>query len=112
MDQCQSIPLEQQLDAVLCSMALISVEVNNDETQVELLRLAFALQQFALEGQLRVEKTAGLHNLVARYVNLCSQFLSIPVLCQHVQQVLLFYFRFFLLFYAKILLYNLRFFRS
>lgn len=83
----QSVPLQGQLDAILCSMALLYIEVSNDETQVELLRLAFALQQYALEGQNSLEKAAGVHNLVARFMNMASQLLSIPALCQHIQQV-------------------------
>jgi hypothetical protein len=68
-------------------MSLLCIEIGNDETQVELLRLAFALQQMALENQMSFEKIIQMHNLVARFLNLASQLISIPSLCQHVQQV-------------------------
>uniref|UniRef100_A0A1I8B7P0 Protein EFR3 homolog B n=1 Tax=Meloidogyne hapla TaxID=6305 RepID=A0A1I8B7P0_MELHA len=84
----QSVTPEKQLFAFLCSMALLLVEVGNDETQVELFRLAFALQQYALDEQISEEKAVNIHNLVSRYMSLSSQLASIPALCQHVQQVI------------------------
>nr|CAD2171867.1 unnamed protein product [Meloidogyne enterolobii] len=83
-----SVSIEKQYFAFLCSLALILVEVGNDETQVELFRLAFALQQYALDEQLCEEKAINIHNLVSRYMSLSSQLASIPALCQHVQQVI------------------------
>ena len=75
-------------------MLLLCIEVGNDETQVELLRLAFALQQMALDGgvgqqqQMSFNKVAGIHSMVARFMSLAAQLLSIPALYQHVQQVI------------------------
>lgn len=83
----QSVPLELQLFSFLCSMALILIEVGNDETQVELLRLAFALQQYVLDEHLSERKAIIINNLIACYMSLSSKLASIPALCQHVQQV-------------------------
>jgi hypothetical protein len=94
-DQGQSIALRHQLDAILCSIALLCTEVGNDETHCELLRLAFVLQQMALESQQQMNNTlkraVEIHNMVARFMNFCSQLLSIPAFYQHVQQVFFFY---------------------
>jgi hypothetical protein len=90
-DQGQSISLRHQFDAILCSISLLCIEVGNDETHCELLRLAFALQQMALESQQQqnqmLKRALEVHNMVARFMNFCSQLLSIPAFCQHVQQV-------------------------
>ncbi|KAL3080761.1 hypothetical protein niasHS_005348 [Heterodera schachtii] len=85
--------VDDQLDAVLCSMALLCTEVSNDdETVVELLRLGLAFQLMALENGAQIccaAKLSGVHNLVAKFMHLCSRLLSIPALCQHVQQVIM-----------------------
>uniref|UniRef100_A0A914I6P1 EFR3-like protein n=1 Tax=Globodera rostochiensis TaxID=31243 RepID=A0A914I6P1_GLORO len=64
--------LDDQLDAVLCSIALLCTEL------------------MALENgnQMSAEKLANVHNLVAKFMNLFSCLLAIPALCQHVQQVI------------------------
>lgn len=84
---------EQHLDAVLCSMTLVCVEIGNDENLMELFRLAFGLQALALDADFvcGMRKRAGIHNLVAKYLNLSSQLLAIPALCNHIQQVHLAY---------------------
>lgn len=56
---------------------------------MELFRFCFGLQRLALDAEedFSLKKRAGLHNVVAKYMNLSSQLLAIPLLCQHVQQV-------------------------
>jgi len=83
--------LRDHLDAVLCSMCLICVEVGHDETLIELFRLAFGMQALALDTEVcdfSIKKRAEIHNLVAKFLNLSAQLLAIPALCQHVQQVI------------------------
>uniref|UniRef100_A0A915CN21 Uncharacterized protein n=1 Tax=Ditylenchus dipsaci TaxID=166011 RepID=A0A915CN21_9BILA len=82
--------LEEHLDALLCTMSLLCIEVGHDENLIELFRLAFALQTLALENgcDFGLRKAANVHNLVAKYLNLSSQLLAIPTLCMHIQQVI------------------------
>ncbi|TKR77001.1 hypothetical protein L596_018054 [Steinernema carpocapsae] len=84
--------LQNNMDAVLCTMALMCIEVGYDETLIELFRLAFGLQSMALDNKeafpCGLLKKAAIHNLVARYLNLSCQLLAIPSLCNHVQQVI------------------------
>ncbi|KAH7727484.1 Protein C32D5.3 [Aphelenchoides avenae] len=81
---------EEHLDAVLCSMTLICVEIGNDENLAELFRLAFGLQTLALDPDFScgLRKRATIHNLVAKYLNLSSQLLAIPALCRHIEKVI------------------------
>lgn len=81
--------LQEHMDSILCTMALLCVEVGFDEVLIELFRLSFALQAIALESSSGFggTKRVAIHNLVAKYLNLSSQLMAIPSLCQHVQQV-------------------------
>uniref|UniRef100_A0A914EQE2 Uncharacterized protein n=2 Tax=Acrobeloides nanus TaxID=290746 RepID=A0A914EQE2_9BILA len=83
--------LIEHLDATLCSMSLLCVEVGHDETLIELFRLAFALQLLALgeEYDFSYKKRLEIHNLVAKYLNLSCQLLAIPALVRHVEQVII-----------------------
>uniref|UniRef100_A0A1I7SWP5 Importin-11 n=2 Tax=Bursaphelenchus xylophilus TaxID=6326 RepID=A0A1I7SWP5_BURXY len=82
--------LQRHLDALLCTMCLICVEIGHDMEVIELYRLCFGLQHLALDPEepFSLKKRAGLHNVVAKYMNLSSQLLAIPMLCQHVQGVI------------------------
>jgi hypothetical protein len=63
--------------------------MNTQQIIIELYRLAFGLQTAALDSTtpFSAQNRARIHNLVAKYLNLSSQLLAIPALCQHVQQV-------------------------
>jgi hypothetical protein len=90
-DDGNDTKLQDQLDAVLCSMCLLCVEVGHDETLTELFRLAFGLQAFAVDTKdcrFSLKKRAEIHNLVAKFLNLSAQLLAIPALHQHVTQVI------------------------
>lgn len=78
-------------DAILCTMALLCVEVGSEETLVELFRLALGLQSFASDldtSELSLGHRAALQNMVAKYMNVSSQLMAIPALCQHVEDVI------------------------
>uniref|UniRef100_F1KW28 Protein EFR3 n=1 Tax=Ascaris suum TaxID=6253 RepID=F1KW28_ASCSU len=81
--------MAEHIDAILCTMALLCVEVGIDEVIIELFRLSFALQSIAVDSSsgFKGSKRIAVHNMVARYLNLSSQLMAIPSLCQHVQQV-------------------------
>ncbi|KAI6216456.1 hypothetical protein M3Y99_01820800 [Aphelenchoides fujianensis] len=80
--------LRKHADSLLCSMCLIIIETGHDAQLIEMFRLCFALQDLAMDTttDFSTKKRATLHNVVAKYMNLCSQLLDIPTLCQHVQQ--------------------------
>ncbi|CAG9534710.1 unnamed protein product [Cercopithifilaria johnstoni] len=79
----------EHMDAILCTMALLCIEVGFDEMLIQLFRLSFALQSMALESSFHFSgaKRIAIHNLVAKYLNFSSQLMAIPSLCQHVQQI-------------------------
>uniref|UniRef100_A0A7E4VCM6 tRNA exportin n=1 Tax=Panagrellus redivivus TaxID=6233 RepID=A0A7E4VCM6_PANRE len=82
--------LMEHLDAVLCSMCLISVEVKYDSTRIELFRVAFGLQTLALDTEsvtFSLKKRAEIHNLVAKFFIISAQLLAIPALEQRIMQV-------------------------
>ncbi|VDK42174.1 unnamed protein product [Anisakis simplex] len=87
--ETNEVEMMKHIDAVLCTMALLCVEVGIDEVIVELFRLSFALQAIAVDSSCGFAgaKRIAIHSLVARYLNLSSQLMAIPSLCQHVQQV-------------------------
>jgi hypothetical protein len=90
-DESNDSKLQDHLDAVLCTMCLLCVEVGHDETLTELFRLAFGLQAFVVDTKdcrFSMKKRAEIHNLVARFLNLSAQLLALPALRQHVTQVI------------------------
>ncbi|CAJ0932227.1 unnamed protein product, partial [Mesorhabditis belari] len=81
--------LKEHADAILCTMLLFCIEAGYDESIIELFRLCFGVQTLAMDQEqpFSVEKREAMHNIVARYLNVCSQLLAIPALYQHVHQV-------------------------
>ncbi|XP_030627521.1 protein EFR3 homolog B isoform X2 [Chanos chanos] len=71
-------------------LALISMELANEEVVVDLIRLALALQDLALssEENLPVFNRCAVHALSAAYLNLISQLTTVPAFCQHVHEVI------------------------
>lgn len=81
--------LNKHIDAVLCTMSLLCIEVGFDESLIELFRLSLALQQLALDSKQNFSdaKRNCIHNMVAKYLNLSAQLIANPSLCQQVQHV-------------------------
>ena len=96
--------LNTHIDAILCTMSLLCIEVGFDEvcisvfisevmfpfqSLVELFRLSLALQQLALDTKQNFSdaKRNSIHNMVAKYMNLSAQLIANPSLCQQVQHV-------------------------
>ncbi|KAF4071094.1 hypothetical protein AMELA_G00280960 [Ameiurus melas] len=71
-------------------LALISMELANEEVVVDLIRLALALQDLALvsEESLPVFNRCAVHALSAAYLNLMCQLTTLPTFCQHVHEVI------------------------
>ncbi|XP_041951055.1 protein EFR3 homolog B isoform X2 [Alosa sapidissima] len=71
-------------------LALISMELANEEVVVDLIRLALALQDLALSSDesLPVYNRCAVHALSAAYLNLICQLTTVPSFCQHVHEVI------------------------
>ncbi|XP_043552670.1 protein EFR3 homolog B-like [Chiloscyllium plagiosum] len=77
-------------DALYAMLALISVELANEEVVVDLIRVVLALQElsFTNEDNLPVWTRCAIHALCSAYLNLISQLTSLPAFCQNIQQVI------------------------
>uniref|UniRef100_A0A671UCL6 EFR3 homolog B n=1 Tax=Sparus aurata TaxID=8175 RepID=A0A671UCL6_SPAAU len=75
--------------ALITLLAVLSVELANEEVVVDLIRLVLALQELALSSQecLSVFNRCGVHAVCAAFINLLSQLGPPPPLHQHVTQV-------------------------
>ncbi|XP_041660970.1 protein EFR3 homolog B isoform X1 [Cheilinus undulatus] len=71
-------------------LALLSVELANEEVVVDLIRLALALQDLALstDEALPVYNRCAVHALAAAYLNLICQLTTVPAFCQHIHEVI------------------------
>uniref|UniRef100_A0A673I465 Protein EFR3 homolog B n=1 Tax=Sinocyclocheilus rhinocerous TaxID=307959 RepID=A0A673I465_9TELE len=71
-------------------LALISMELANEEVVVDLIRVALALQDLALSSEetLPVYNRCAVHALSSAYLNLISQLTTVPAFCQHVHEVI------------------------
>ncbi|KAM9835980.1 protein EFR3 homolog B-like [Aulostomus maculatus] len=76
--------------ALFTLMAVLSVELANEEVLVDLVRLALALQELALSNQesLSVFNRCSIHSVCAALLNLLSQHGPPSSLCQHITQVI------------------------
>uniref|UniRef100_UPI0037E84C65 protein EFR3 homolog B-like isoform X2 n=1 Tax=Semicossyphus pulcher TaxID=241346 RepID=UPI0037E84C65 len=76
--------------ALITLLAVLSVELANEEVVVDLIRLVLALQELALSNQecLSVFNRCGVHALCAVFLHLLSQLGPPPPLQQHVTQVI------------------------
>uniref|UniRef100_A0A3B3RSJ2 EFR3 homolog B n=1 Tax=Paramormyrops kingsleyae TaxID=1676925 RepID=A0A3B3RSJ2_9TELE len=81
---------QPHFEALYALLALISVELANEEVVVDLIRLALALQDLALanEETLPAYNRCAVLALSAAYLNLISQLTTVPAFCQHVQEVI------------------------
>ncbi|KAJ8270510.1 hypothetical protein GJAV_G00115760 [Gymnothorax javanicus] len=81
---------QPHFEALYALLALISMELANEEVVVDLIRLALAMQDLALsnEEMLPVYNRCAVHALSASYLNLISQLTTVPSFCQHVLEVI------------------------
>ncbi|XP_048831485.1 protein EFR3 homolog B-like isoform X1 [Brienomyrus brachyistius] len=77
-------------EALYALLALISMELANEEVLVDLIRLTLALQDLVLanEDGLPVYNRCAIHALCAAYLNVISQLTTVPTFCQHVHEVI------------------------
>ncbi|KAL4623907.1 protein EFR3B-like [Arapaima gigas] len=81
---------QPHFEALYALLALLSTELANEEVVVDLIRLALALQDLALnnEDTLPLYNRCAVHALAAAYLNLICQLTTVPTFCQHVHEVI------------------------
>ncbi|KAM3861107.1 protein EFR3 homolog B [Diretmus argenteus] len=80
----------QHYETLFTLLALLSMELANEEVVVDLIRLALALQDLALstDESMPVYNRCAVHALAAAYLNLICQLTTIPAFCQHIHEVI------------------------
>uniref|UniRef100_A0A4W3JGN1 Protein EFR3 homolog A n=1 Tax=Callorhinchus milii TaxID=7868 RepID=A0A4W3JGN1_CALMI len=78
----------KNFDSLFIALALITIELANDEVIIDLVRLALAMQDVAVsnEDNLPMYNRCAILALVAGYLNFLSQMIAIPAFCQHVNK--------------------------
>ncbi|KAM3857169.1 protein EFR3 homolog B-like [Diretmus argenteus] len=77
-------------EALFTLLAVLSVELANEEVVVDLIRLVLALQDLAMSNQesLTVFNRCAVHAIAAAFLNLLSKLATLPAFSQHVTQVI------------------------
>uniref|UniRef100_A0A668AS37 EFR3 homolog B n=1 Tax=Myripristis murdjan TaxID=586833 RepID=A0A668AS37_9TELE len=80
----------QHYETLYTLLALLSMELANEEVVVDLIRLALALQDLALstDESLPIYNRCAVHALAAAYLNLICQLTTVPAFCQHIHEVI------------------------
>ncbi|KAG5842110.1 protein EFR3 homolog A isoform X2 [Anguilla anguilla] len=80
----------KNFELLFTALALITIELANEEVVVDLIRLSIALQDMALanEENMAMFIRCSIMALVAAYLNFLSQMIANPPFCQHVSKVL------------------------
>ncbi|XP_007606278.2 protein EFR3 homolog A, partial [Cricetulus griseus] len=81
--------VQKNYELLYTSLALITIELANEEVVIDLIRLAIALQDSAIvnEDNLSMFHRCGIMALVAAYLNFVSQMIAVPAFCQHASKV-------------------------
>ncbi|XP_037668987.1 protein EFR3 homolog B isoform X1 [Choloepus didactylus] len=82
--------VQQHYEALYGLLALLSIELANEEVVVDLIRLVLAVQDVAQanEENLPVYNRCALYALGAAYLDLISQLTTVPAFCQHIREVI------------------------
>uniref|UniRef100_A0A8C3I838 EFR3 homolog A n=1 Tax=Chrysemys picta bellii TaxID=8478 RepID=A0A8C3I838_CHRPI len=82
--------VQKNFELLYTSLALITIELANEEVVIDLIRLAIALQDIIIinEDNLPMFNRCGVMALVAAYLNFLSQMIAVPAFCQHVSKVI------------------------
>ncbi|XP_048209256.1 protein EFR3 homolog B isoform X2 [Perognathus longimembris pacificus] len=82
--------IQKHYEALYGLLALISIELANEEVVVDLIRLVLAVQDVAQvnEENLPTYNRCALYALGAAYLNLISQLTTVPAFCQHIHEVI------------------------
>ncbi|XP_028831891.1 protein EFR3 homolog A isoform X1 [Denticeps clupeoides] len=82
--------VQKNFELLFTALALITIELANEDVVIDVIRLSLALQDMALvnEENLPMFCRCGILSLVAAYMNFLSQMIANPGLCQHVSKVI------------------------
>ncbi|XP_015275505.1 PREDICTED: protein EFR3 homolog A-like, partial [Gekko japonicus] len=82
--------VHKNFELLYTTLALITIELANEEVVTDLIRLAVALQDLAIlnEDNLSMFSRCSVMALVAAYLNFLSQMIAVPAFCQHVSKVI------------------------
>ncbi|KAJ1194191.1 hypothetical protein NDU88_003486 [Pleurodeles waltl] len=82
--------VHKNFELLYTTLALLTIELANEEVVIDLIRLSVALQDMAIinEDSLTMFHRCGIMALVAAYLNFLSQMISVPAFCQHVSKVI------------------------
>uniref|UniRef100_A0A673BS34 EFR3 homolog A (S. cerevisiae) n=1 Tax=Sphaeramia orbicularis TaxID=375764 RepID=A0A673BS34_9TELE len=80
----------KNFELLFTTLAVLTIELANEEVVIDLIRLAVALQDMALanEENMSMFIRCGIMALVAAYLNFLSQMIANPPFCQHVSKVI------------------------
>uniref|UniRef100_A0A3P8YQZ4 Protein EFR3 homolog A n=1 Tax=Esox lucius TaxID=8010 RepID=A0A3P8YQZ4_ESOLU len=80
----------KNFELLFTTLAVLTIELANEEVVVDLIRLALALQDMALvnEENMPMVIRCSIMALVAAYLNFLSQMIANPPFCQHVSKVI------------------------
>ncbi|XP_030218513.1 protein EFR3 homolog A isoform X2 [Gadus morhua] len=81
--------VHKNYELLFTTLAVLTIELTNEEVVIDLIRLAIALQDMALanEESMPMVIRCGIMALVAAYLNFLSQMIANPSFCQHVNKV-------------------------
>ncbi|XP_062835980.1 protein EFR3 homolog A isoform X2 [Anolis carolinensis] len=82
--------VHKNFELLYTSLALITIELANEEVVIDLIRVAIALQDTAIlnEDNLPMFSRCSIMALVAAYLNFLSQMIAVPAFCQHISKVI------------------------
>ncbi|XP_031148068.2 protein EFR3 homolog A isoform X5 [Sander lucioperca] len=82
--------VHKNFELLFTTLAILTIELANEEVVIDLIRLSIALQDMALanEENMPMFIRCGIMALVAAYLNFLSQMIANPPFCQHVSKVI------------------------
>lgn len=82
--------VHKNYELLYTTLALVTIELANEEVVIDLIRVAIALQDTAImnEDNLQLFSRCSIMALVAAYLNFLSQMIAVPAFCQHVSKVI------------------------
>ncbi|XP_023252430.1 protein EFR3 homolog A isoform X1 [Seriola lalandi dorsalis] len=82
--------VHKNFELLFTTLAILTIELANEEVVIDLIRLSVALQDMVLanEENMPMIIRCGVNALVAAYLNFLSQMIANPPFCQHVSKVI------------------------
>ncbi|XP_075067802.1 protein EFR3 homolog A [Mixophyes fleayi] len=82
--------VHKNYELLYTALALVTIELANEEVVIDLIRVAIALQDIAItnEDNLQMFNRCSIMALVSAYLNFLSQMIAVPAFCQHASKVM------------------------